>query len=92
MEKSTALPRPPPASSTVSLWAISVGAPVGPMSTTGSPGFSAAHSRDEEPISSTMVPSRPFSLSTHAPVSARPSMVRRVPSTTGAERSKFCSR
>ena len=43
IEKSTALPRPPPASTTVSPVGISVGVPVGPMTTTGSPGFSAAH-------------------------------------------------
>ncbi len=39
IENSTALPRPPPTSATVvSAW-ISVGVPVGPISTTGSPGL-----------------------------------------------------
>src|SRR3970282_1403307 len=45
MEKSTALPRPPPASTTVSPRGISVGVPVGPISTTGSPGRREARDR-----------------------------------------------
>ena len=59
IEKSTALPRPPPASSTVSPSGISVGVPVGPMTTTGSPGFSSAQSRELPPISSTISESKP---------------------------------
>ena len=42
MEKSTALPRPPPASSTAESSGISVGVPVGPITTTGSPGWTAS--------------------------------------------------
>ncbi len=63
---------------------ISVGVPVGPMRTISSPGSSMAHSRDEPPISSTMSEIRPRAGSVHAPVSARPSIVRRMPSTTSA--------
>ena len=58
--------------------------PVGPISTTGSPGLSSAHRSDEPPISSTMVETRPCSRSTHAPVSARPSIASRVPSARAA--------
>ena len=86
IENSTALPRPPPTSTTVSPPAISVGVPVGPISTTGSPGFSSAQRSDEPPISSTIVETRPCSRSTQAPVSARPSIARRVPSTTRRQR------
>ena len=86
IENSTALPRPPPASTTVSPGSISVGAPVGPISTTGSPGFSVAHRSDEPPISSTIVDTSPRSRSTQAPVSARPSIVSRVPARDGGAR------
>ena len=92
MEKSTALPRPPPASSTVSPAGVSVGVPVGPMRITGSPGFSSMQRSEEPPISSTMVPTSPLSGSVQAPVSARPSMARVVPSTRSARVSKFCRR
>ena len=78
MEKRTALPRPPPHSSTVSSWTMSVGCPVGPIRMMGSFGSRAAHRRELPPISRTMVPRRPFSGSTQAPVSARPSMARRT--------------
>ena len=67
-------------SSTVSPDGVSVGVPVGPMRTTGSPGASCAHRSDEPPISSTMVDSNPCSRSTDAPVSASPSFASRVPS------------
>ena len=83
MEKRTALPKPPPASSTGSFFGMSVGVPVGPMTTTGSPGLKAAHSRDEVPISRTMRLKSPASGSVQAPVSAMPSVLRRVPSTRG---------
>src|SRR5216684_3042160 len=59
MEKSTALPRPPPARRMVSLCGISVGVPVGPITTTGSPGWSVAQRRDEPPISRMISESRP---------------------------------
>ena len=72
MENSTALPSPPPASSTVSFGGVSLGVPVGPIRITGSPGFSSAQRSDDPPISRTMVESSPFSRSTDAPVSARP--------------------
>ena len=62
---------------------ISVGVPVGPMTTTSSPTLSAASRRVETPISSAMSDRSPCSLSTHAPVSAMPSIASRVPSTTG---------
>ena len=65
---------------------ISVGVPVGPIRTTGSPGCSCAHRSDEPPISSTIVETRPRSRSTHAPVSARPSIASRVPARTRGER------
>ncbi len=78
IENSTALPRPPPTRITVSPAGISVGEPVGPISTTGSPGCSSAHKSDEPPISSTMVETRPCSRSTQAPVIASPSIARRV--------------
>src|SRR2546425_2277898 len=70
MEKSPALPRPPPASTTVSPRGISVGVPVGPISTTGSPGRRYASRSAEPPISSAITEIRPFSLSTQAPVIA----------------------
>src|SRR5205814_736693 len=47
IENSTALPRPPPSSSTCLPSGISVGAPVGPMTTTLSPFRRYAHSRIE---------------------------------------------
>src|SRR5947208_3230750 len=50
MEKRTALPRPPPARRIVSSCGISVGAPVGPMTTTGSPGSRYAQSGAELPL------------------------------------------
>jgi hypothetical protein len=50
---------------------------------TRSPGFSDAMRRDDTPISSAMSESSPFSLSTHAPVSAIPSIASRVSSTKG---------
>ena len=87
IENSTALPRPPPASSTVSPPGVSVGWPVGPMRITGSPGFSsdaeigrAAHLQHDD--------ARPARAptSTQAPVSARPSMASVVPSTRCGER------
>jgi hypothetical protein len=78
IENSTALPRPPPAKSTVSRSGISVGAPVGPMTTTSSPTGSVASRRVEVPISSAISESSPFSLSTHAPVRAMPSIASRV--------------
>ena len=74
MEKSTALPSPPPTSNAVSSAGVSVGVPVGPISMTGSPGFSRAHRSDDPPISRTIVESSPRSRSTEAPVSARPSI------------------
>lgn len=58
---------------------------MGPMTTTGSPGRSAAHSREEPPISSTISDSRPVFGSVEAPVSASPSIAMLVPSTTGAQ-------
>src|ERR1019366_9077674 len=58
--------------------------PVGPIKTIGSPGARAAQSLELPPISSTIVPSRPFSLSTHAPVSASPSIdIRALACTSG---------
>ena len=45
--------------------------PVGPMTTTGSPGFRTEQRRVEPPISRAIIESRPFSLSTQAPVSAQ---------------------
>ena len=74
IEKSTAFPSPPPHSTTVSFSGRWVGAPVGPMTTTGSPSFSKAQSRLETPISRAIIERRPFSLSTHAPVRAHGSM------------------
>src|SRR5216684_1895032 len=92
MEKSTALPRPPPARRMVSLCGISVGVPVGPITTTGSPGWSVAQRRDEPPISRMISESRPRSGSVQAPVRAMPSITSLVPSITGAVASKFCRR
>ena len=68
------------------------GLPVGPIKITGSPGFNIKHKSLEPPISSTMVDSKPLLRSTHAPVSARPSMPSKVPSVLIADDSKFCSR
>jgi hypothetical protein len=92
MENKTALPRPPPASSTVSPDGVSVGVPVGPIRITGSFGFSQAQRSDEPPISSTISPTRPCSRSVQAPVSARPSMVSVVSPVRCDRVSKFCSR
>ena len=66
--------------------------PVGPITMTGSPFSRPAHRRELPPISSTISDSRPFSLSTHAPVSARPSIIRRLPFTVRDSASKFCRR
>ena len=75
IEKSTALPRPPPAAARSRLSGISVGAPVGPMTTTGSPFCRYAHEPDRaRPARATISDSSPRSLSTHAPVSAMPSI------------------
>ena len=60
--------------------------PVGPISTTGSPGCSCAQRSEEPPISSTMVDTSPRSRSTHAPVSASPSITSRVPARDRRER------
>jgi hypothetical protein len=57
---------------------ISVGDPVGPISTTGSPGFSSAQTSDEPPISSTITDTSPRSGSVQAPVMARPSIASTV--------------
>ena len=84
IENSTALPSPPPSSSTFDFSGISVGAPVGPITTTGSPFFRYAHSRLDTPSSSAMSDSSPFSLSTQAPVSAMPSISSGVPLTRRA--------
>jgi hypothetical protein len=67
IENSTALPRPPPASTTDSPAGISVGVPVGPITTTGSPGSqrraqarAAAHLQHDQR-------QQALALSTHAP-------------------------
>ena len=60
--------------------------PVGPIRTTGSPGSSCAQRSDDPPISSTMVETSPRSRSTHAPVSARPSIASRVPAPHARQR------
>ena len=78
IENSTALPRPPPTSATVVLAWISVGVPVGPISTTRSPGCSVAQRSELPPISSAMTEISPRSLSVQAPVIARPSIASRV--------------
>jgi hypothetical protein len=78
MEKSTALPSPPPIRSTVSRGGVSLGVPVGPIRITGSFFFSSAQRSDDPPISRTMVESRPSPCSTDAPVSARPSIANTV--------------
>ena len=57
-----------------------------PSATTGSPGLSSTHRSDDPPISSTIVEMSPCSRSTHAPVSASPSIARRVPSALRRER------
>src|SRR2546430_2351987 len=67
MLNSTALPTPPPQSTTSSPFGMVDGAPVAPITTTGSPGLSAATSRDADPISSTIKDRRPRSPSPHAP-------------------------
>ena len=69
-----------------------MGVPVGPMRTTGCPAGSSAHRSLDPPISSTIVETSPCSRSTHAPVSARPSIESRVPSGRAASDSKFCRR
>ena len=93
IENSTALPSPPPASATASPPSgISVGVPVGPITMTGSSFSRPAHRRELPPISSTISDSRPFALSTHAPVSARPSIIRRLPFAVRDSASKFCRR
>ena len=51
-----------------------------------------AHSRLDTPSSSAMSDSKPRSLSTHAPVSAIPSIRSGVVPTRGAIDSKFCRR
>ena len=48
----------------------------------------SAHRSDEPPISSTIVDTRPRSRSTHAPVSARPSIASRVPARTSRAASR----
>ena len=68
----------------VVIYGVSLGVPVGPISTTGSPGASREHRSDDPPISSTIVDTSPLSRSTHAPVSASPSMPSRLPSTRAA--------
>ena len=97
MLNSTALPRPPPTSATVVLAWISVGVPVGPISTTASPGFSVAHRSELPPISSAITETRPCAGSVQAPVMARPSIASLVvPMPASFSRaafiSKFCSR
>jgi len=72
------------ARATVSFSGISVGVPVGPMSTTSSPGSKRAHSRLEPPISKTIIDNNPRCLSTHAPVSAMPSIASRKPAALSA--------
>jgi hypothetical protein len=69
-----------------------LGGRVGPITITGSPFFREAIRRVDTPISRAMSESSPFSLSTHAPVSAMPSMLRRTPFTTWLSDSKFWSR
>ena len=96
MLNSTALPSPPPTSATVVSGWISVGVPVGPISTTGSPGFSMAQRSELPPISSAITEIRPRSGSVQAPVIARPSIASSVEMPGSARRgaiiSKFCSR
>ena len=66
--------------------------PVGPITMTGSPFSSPMHRRELPPISRTMSDSKPFCLSTHAPVRANPSIIRRLPFTVRDSASKFCRR
>jgi hypothetical protein len=82
-EKSTAFPSRRQRAEPVSFSGISVGEPVGPITRTSSPSFNNEQSRDDVPISRTIIDSRPFSSSTHAPVRARPSIKSREPSMTG---------
>ncbi len=55
-----------------------VGVPVGPISTTGSPGRSRAQRSELPPISSTITETRPRAGSVQAPVIARPSIASTV--------------
>src|SRR5947199_214060 len=68
IERSTALPRPPPARRTVAPRGSSVAAPVGPMASTGSPGFKTLQSCEEAPSSSAIMERSPLPASTQAPV------------------------
>ena len=73
---------------------ISVGVPVGPITTTGSPGSQRrAQARASRPSRARSATAGPCSLSTHAPVSARPSIGRRraVDDARDSD-SKFCRR
>ncbi len=63
---------------------MSVGVPVGPISTTGSPGFSTAQMSELPPISSTITDTRPRSGSVQAPVIARPSIASTVAAAPGS--------
>ena len=93
MENSTALPSPPPTSSTVSFAGVSVGVPVGPIRITGSPGFSSAHRSDDPPISSTMVESNPcFAIDRRAGQRETFHGERGSVRSRGARVSKFCRR
>ena len=75
---------------------ISVGVPVGPITTTGSPGLQVRAQAARPPISSMISESRPCVGSTQAPVSAMPSISSAASDRRCARarlpRSKFCRR
>ena len=93
IENSTALPRPPPTSTTVSP-PRRLGRRAGrPHQDHRLAGLRAARTgRTSRPSRARWSRPGPSSRSTQAPVSARPSIARRVPSTLGASVSKFCRR
>ncbi len=73
----------------VSPGTISVGVPVGPINTTGSPGLSVAHKSADPPISNAINDTNPRSTSTEAPVRAIPSIASFVLPALVASVSKF---
>ena len=80
IENNTALPKPPPANNTCSPNGISVGEPVGPITTRLCPGFRYCTNREDAPISSTIMDNNPLSGSVQAPVIANASIVKDLPS------------
>ncbi len=86
----TAAPQRPATTITVRPLPASVGAPVGPMSTSGSPGRRCSASRPPTPPRSTN--SRSMSPSAPAPDTVCSGSCSRVPSATGLWASKLCMR